>query len=251
MLYEHIWVPIGMLEQDADFLFEKNDQLETSKKERQIIMDSLSGVMGEYEEALENEKREGDESSNKESLVPDIEKGAISEYPENNVLGDVGFSGSLFGLISGSIQYDGEKFGFDADTPFAGIGGERYYVNGHVQKDVYYMTGAKVEGSTEWLTDSKLISDSLQTSGNIGKVANKLGKIGFSFSNNTKTGEYITTDENNRIIDRGIIHIRETGGGIWKFGKSEQVIVKKSYMTGVATKKASTKYQFEFATYSK
>lgn len=250
MVYEHIWQPIGVLESEADFLFEKDSQLESRKNERQIILDSLSGAMAEYEQAVEKEKEE-EKSSNKESLIPDIEKEAISEYQENNVLGDIGFSGSLFGLISGSIQYDGEKFGFDADTPFTGIGGERYYINGHLQKDVYYVTGAKIEGSTEWITDSKIISDSLQTSGNLGKAASKLGKIGFSFSNNTKTGEYITTDENNRIIDRGYIHIREKGGGIWKLGKSEQVIVKKSYMTGIATKKTTSKYQFDFATYSK
>jgi hypothetical protein len=116
---------------------------------------------------------------------------------------------------------------------------------------VYYAVGSRVEGSTEWITDSKLISDSLQTSGSLARGANKLGKIGFGFTEGTKTGEYITTDENNRIIDRGIIHIRESGGEVWKFGKSQQVIVKKSYMTGVATKKTTTKYNFDFATYSR
>lgn len=244
MVYEHIGMPFAVLEEQADFLTNKKDQLDSSKHDKQVLLDSLSGVVAEYEEVKEEEQRRLD------SIVPDIEKEAISEYPEKSALGDIGMEGGFFGLLSGSIQYNGEKFSFEADTPLGGIGGERSIVNEKVQKEVYYAAGARVEGSTEWLTDSKLISGSLQTAGNAGKAAAKLGKISFGYTNGIKTGEYMTTDENNRVIDRGMIHIREVGGEIWKFGKSKQVVVKKSYMTGVATKKTTTKYKFEFATYS-
>ena len=52
------------------------------------------------------------------------------------------------------------------------------------------------------------------------------------------------------IADRGIIYIRESGGTIGNFGKSERVVVRKSTITGLAIKEKSTKYKFGIGSFT-
>jgi len=182
-------------------------------------------------------------------MIPEIEKEAISEYPENNVLGELGAEVDLFGMAGASFQYNGtDKLNIEIDSTLGVVSGEISNSGGQVQKETYIATGVRAEGSTDWFTDTNAVKKALGNSGAAGKV---LGKVNFGFKNGIRTGEYIVTDDHNRVIDRGLIHIRETGGEIGMFSRTTQVIVKKSYMTGLATKKTAVKNKFKFITYTK
>jgi hypothetical protein len=93
------------------------------------------------------------------------------------------------------------------------------------------------------------VSSALDRAGALGRGTKKLGNVGISFSEGTRTGTYIERNGSNVITDSGTIYVREKGGGIGKFGKSTTITVRKSYKSSIATKTVSTKYKFFFATF--
>ena len=63
-------------------------------------------------------------------------------------------------------------------------------------------------------------------------------------------GEYVTRDKNHRVIDHGLVYIRQVGGSLPLKNSPElgrEVIVMKSRITGVSTKQEFTQYKFKFA----
>lgn len=64
-------------------------------------------------------------------------------------------------------------------------------------------------------------------------------------------GEYVTRDKNHRVIDHGLVYIRQVGGSLPIENSPElgrEVMVMKSRITGVSTKQEFTQYKFKFAT---
>ena len=64
-------------------------------------------------------------------------------------------------------------------------------------------------------------------------------------------GEYVTRDRNHRVIDHGLVYIRQVGGALPFENVPElgrEVMVMKSRITGVSTKQEFTQYKFKFAT---
>ncbi len=68
---------------------------------------------------------------------------------------------------------------------------------------------------------------------------------------NRMFGEYVTRDKNHRVIDHGLVYIRQVGGSLPMGNSPElgrEVMVMKSRITGVSTKQEFTQYKFKFAT---
>jgi hypothetical protein len=68
---------------------------------------------------------------------------------------------------------------------------------------------------------------------------------------NRMFGEYVTRDKNHRVIDHGLVYIRQVGGSLPVENSPElgrEVMVMKSRITGVSTKQEFTQYKFKFAT---
>ena len=64
-------------------------------------------------------------------------------------------------------------------------------------------------------------------------------------------GEYVTRDRDHRVIDHGLVYIRQVGGALPIENSPElgrEVMVMKSRITGVSTKQEFTQYKFKFAT---
>lgn len=64
-------------------------------------------------------------------------------------------------------------------------------------------------------------------------------------------GEYVTRDKNHRVIDHGLVYIRQVGGSLPMGNSPElgrEVMVMKSRITGVSTKQEFNQYKFKFAT---
>lgn len=64
-------------------------------------------------------------------------------------------------------------------------------------------------------------------------------------------GEYVTRDKDHRVIDHGLVYIRQVGGSLPienSPGLGREVIVMKSRITGVSTRQEFTQYKFRFAT---
>lgn len=185
--------------------------------------------------------------------VPDLEKEAISTYPEKNDFGAIGAEVDAFGF-SGTVQYaseaDGDKIKVSAGAPVLGSMGGAYTLDGKNKgtKNAYAVHGVSVTADTGWFKDSKIVEKALENSGIAGKV---LGKIGFGFSGSKSSGQYVQTGSNGHITDRGVVQVRESSGSIGLISKTETVEVRKSLMTGVAIKQTSTKYKFIFFTYEK
>ncbi|MEA4879946.1 MAG: hypothetical protein VB045_00545 [Synergistaceae bacterium] len=128
--------------------------------------------------------------------------------------------------------------------------------------------GKKLDSATDFVR-SKVFKNS---GGTEGKGSNPLGaafkgadilkkgqeSIGFfQAAANIKTagnrmfGEYVTRDKNHRVIDHGLVYIRQVGGSLPIENSPElgrEVMVMKSRITGVATKQEFTQYKFKFAT---
>ncbi len=128
--------------------------------------------------------------------------------------------------------------------------------------------GKKLDSATDFVR-SKIFKN---TSGTEVKGSNPLGaafkgadilkkgqeSIGFfQAAANIKTagnrmfGEYVTRDKNHRVIDHGLVYIRQVGGSLPMGNSPElgrEVMVMKSRITGVSTKQEFTQYKFKFAT---
>ena len=238
-VYEYISVPLdGMLVWtgnygNLDVSFAAVDVLAS-------IYESMEGISAEDGNAGIHDPAKSEKEEDEDSLVPDIEKQAISTFNEEGDLPDIGFEGDVFGF-GGSIQTDGERLKYSLDTPASSMGQSKNLLYDEpwdkCYVESYYALGSKAQGSTEWfIENSKTVKEA------VGKGAKIIGNIGFS--SGTLEGGYVCQSKNGKITDRGIIHIREVGGSIGKFGKSDIVVVKKSSITGVAIKENSTKYKF-------
>jgi tetratricopeptide (TPR) repeat protein len=210
---------------------------------KELCKDTLdSGISLRPEE--EKEPQPGDPD-----YVPDIEREAITNFPESTDMGSWGLvlEDPIFNLISISVSYDGEALTFDLSSI---IGGGQASFN--LTNRSYYthtLVGSTATGNTKWFTDRAAVSSALDKAGALGRGTKKLGNLGISFSEGTQTGTYVMRDRSNQITDKGIVYIREKGGGIGKFGKTQTVTVHKSFVTGVAAKSTSTKYKFIFGSF--
>jgi hypothetical protein len=213
---------------------------ETYKEMYKKYLDS--GVSLRPEE--EKEPKPGDPD-----YVPDIERQAIEEWPGLTDMGSWGveLSDPIFNLISVSVSYDGDNVAFDFNTIVGGRKAEFNFSNRSFTTQK--LVGTTGTGNTKWFTDRAAVSSALDRAGALGRGTKKLGNVGISFSEGTRTGTYIERNGSNVITDSGTIYVREKGGGIGKFGKSTTITVRKSYKSSIATKTVSTKYKFFFATF--
>jgi hypothetical protein len=243
MVYRYITIPLGELQTQSSDLFSEKESVKLAEFELDFIKKAAAGV-AKAEFDMDQEEDEGFDGG---EVVPDIEKEAFSVYPEKGDLGNIGLETGIFGF-GASGQYNGEEISLSVDTPFGGIGGstENMYTK---TSSTYVLHGAKAEGNTEWFTNAKVVNQALDSTGKTGAVLGKIGKIGIGFSNGVRTGEYIVMGADNKIKDRGLLYVRETGGDVGMFGRSEKVEVRKSYMTGFSKIQKATKYKFWFASY--
>lgn len=241
LVYSYAGLPVDLLSDQA-YELEREDfdlRMEMIKLESLIAADKQAE---KADEAAKAEYRAGE-------TVPDMEDEAISEYKEKNELGAIGAEVDAFGF-SGEVQYgsdsEGDKISLSASAPFGSIGGD--YTLGSGNKNAYAVHGVEAGVKTDWFKDTKTVKEALGKSGKAGRA---IGHIGFGYSQSRMGGEYVQTGSNNQITDRGVIRIRTTSGTIGPITKTTKVVVRKSLMTGVATKKTTTKYKFMFFTYEK
>jgi len=211
------------------------------------ILESLGQLAGGIEDLKRQEIEKANDKKGDDDLIPDIEKQAITYFQETTDLPDIGFEYEIFGF-GASLQTDGEKLKLGLETPMSSSEVSWSYMNDNPRRGGYFESytavGAKAQGSTDWFKDFKNVQNAL------GSGKKVLGKIGIGFSNSVSQGSYICMDKNGEIKDMGIIYIRESGGSIGNFGRSERVVVRKSTMTGLAIKQTSTKYRFWFGSIS-
>jgi hypothetical protein len=181
-----------------------------------------------------------------DDMVPSIEREAFTVYPESSDMGKIGIEEGLFGFDF-SMQYDGESYNLQLDTPVYSLQGTKNIYSGHTMAAAMFDVRAEVV--YDWLKDSKTIQNKLEKSGKAGKALALIGKLDLGYKNGTNISQYVVMDSNGRVIDRGILYTREKGYEGLGLGRSEKVEVRKSYMTGVAVKRKTTKYKFMFATY--
>ncbi len=238
-VYEYISVALdGMLswagnDVNMDVSFDYADAL-------QSMADALTKISGSGGVLEAQEPEQTKSEKDEDSLIPDIEKQAITNFKEIGDLPDVGFEGDVFG-VGGSISTDGERLKYSLDTPVSSAGQSKNLLYDEpwdkCYTESYFALGSKAQGSTEWFVkNSKTVKEA------VGKGAKIIGNIGFT--GGTLQGGYICQSKDGIITDRGIIHIREAGGNIGMFGKSDIVVVRKSTISGVAIKEKSTKYKF-------
>jgi len=213
------------------------------------LLDSLGGLAGALQDIQKQDNEiKKDEGKNKDDdLIPDIEKQAITHFQEAGDLPDIGFEYEIFGF-GASVQTDGEMLTVGLETPVSSSEISQNLLNDRPSRGCYLETytavGAKAQGSTDWFTDFKNVQNAL------GSGKKVLGDIGIGFSNNVSQGHYLCMDKNGGVQDRGIIYIRESGGSIGDFGRSQKVVVRKSTITGLAIKETSTKYKFMIGSFS-
>jgi hypothetical protein len=220
----------------------RNDKFALDIAEETLLAAKLNAA--EMEWSGQDPYLEEEESG--EELVPDIEKEAIETYPESSDTDDIGVEFGLFGH-NVSAAYNGDAYELSGDTLLFGSASRQGSLSNPDEKKIVVLHGVKAEANTSWFTDTKLVSAVLDNAGKAGKAASKLGAIGFGFSNSERMGEYHTSKTGKGIIDRGVVYVRESGGEIGPFGRSEKVEVHKSYITGIAEKKKTIKYKFLFA----
>jgi hypothetical protein len=179
-------------------------------------------------------------------MFHDIEREAFEKYPEAGDLGDIGVETDMFGLVGGSVQFNGNRFKLETES-FAHKTDHGYseLLGGNLSSTLYGVTAV---GNTEWITESNM-GKMLPKAGALGKAGKVFGKIGFGASSGTKVGRYVVRDATGQIVDRGIHYLRESGGNIGMVGKSSKVEVFKSQMKGYSLKSTGSKYKFWFATY--
>jgi hypothetical protein len=241
LVYSYAGLPVNELADQASVLEREDFELRMEK----MTLESLIAANEQAEEADEAAKakyRAGE-------TVPDMEEEAISEYNEKNELGAIGAEVDAFGF-SGEVQYgsdyEGDKISLSASAPLGSVGGE--YTLGSGNKNAYAVHGVDAGVKTDRFKDTKTLNEAL---GKPGKVGRAIGHIRFGYSQSSMSGKYVQTGSNNHITDRGVVRVRTTSGSIGPITKTTKVVVKKSLMTGVATKKTTTKYKFIFFTYEK
>jgi len=241
-VYEYLQYPIGNLMLWAGNL----RAIDTAMFYTDEIISVLNAT-GMLSEDYKNimEQTEAGEKDN--DLTPDIEKQAITHFDEKGDLPDVGFEGDIFGF-SASLQTDGERLKVSLETPVSSSEISKNFMYDKPSRGAYLESytavGAKAQGSTDWFKDFKNVKKA------VGKGQKVLGNIGIGFSNNVSQGNYVCVNKDGTIADRGIIYIRESGGSIGNFGKSEKIVVRKSTITGLAIKEKSTKYKFGIGSFT-
>lgn len=249
-VYERLPVPLWELVQQADTMLDEKERLMYAEQELAMLEQAFAGVAEALESAKAEEAAENDEGKDPdgEEMVPDIEREAFEKYPEAGDLGDLGVEVDAFGLVGGSVQFNGDRFKLETESVVHKTdNGYSELLRGNLSSTLYGVTAV---GNTEWVTESNL-AKTLPKAGALGKVGKVFGKIGFGASAGTKVGKYVVRDANGQIIDRGIHYLRESGGSIGLFGKTNKVEVFKSQMKGYSLKSTGTKYKFWFATYEK
>ena len=246
-IYENVVQPLWELESLAGTLNSEQENLYNAERMLQVLLDAFLANKKEMDAAKAEEEKENKEAFNGGEIVPDIEKEALSTYPEIGDHGTLGVEADLFGVVGASAQYNGENVSLGVDSIAGSVGGSYNTFDGSTNASAVH--GVTAIGSTDWFKDTKAVTKALANTGSLGKATSALGKIGFGFSGGKKTGEYAEMDSNKKITDRGSVYVRESGGSVSLFGRSEKIEVRKSYITGVAIKTKTTKYKFMFATY--
>ncbi len=250
-IYEFIANPLYPVTDTANTLVSYKEMLDYAQAD-------LVRFKSNFQDTLQNDDPVGDDldSNNKDNndpqnadFVPEIEREAITEFSESSDMGSWGveLSEPIFGIASVSASYDGETLELEFNSILGGKKGSYNLSDG--SSYTHKVIGATATGDTKWFTDRKAVSEALNHAGATGKGTQKLGKIGFSYSDSTQSGSYTERSGANIITDVGTVHIRETGGGVGKLGRSEKITVKKSLINGVAIKSKTTKYKFWFGTF--
>lgn len=207
------------------------------------LLESMGMISENYEEIMSRIEK----AEKNDEMIPDIEEQAITNFDEKGDLPDVGFEGDIFGF-GASLQTDGERLKVGLETPVSSSEVSKNFLYDKPSRGAYLESytavGAKAQGSTDWFKDFKNVKKAL------GKGQKVIGKVGIGFSNNVSQGHYVCVKKDGTIADRGIIYIRESGGSIGNFGKSERVVVRKSTITGLAIKEKSTKYKFGIGSFT-
>ncbi len=221
--------------------------MELSGQKRELIwaeqlLDVAMRNAGVVAEAAEQADSDGSEEGGK-NLVPDIEKQALKNYPEKYATADItfGLEGDLFGLVGGSLSSNGDAYELSLDSFAGSVTGTGSFFSAPDEKKAYTLHYAKVAVNTEWYKKSNKVKSMLEKTGKAGKW---IGAI--SYADSERSGEYITSKAGKGFIDRGTVYVKETGGGIGDFSRTEKTEVFKSYATGVSTVSKSVKYQFLF-----
>ncbi|MFA5523585.1 MAG: hypothetical protein WDA24_04430 [Tissierellales bacterium] len=250
-VFEYIGYPISRMASYASETTVQSMELDMAKQvllNTQMILAELENDRQRLNELTEQEKQnEVDSTQDVDDGIPDIEKEAFTKYKEIGDLPDIRFEGGFMGF-GASLQTDGERVKFGYETPVSSSEMSRNILydkpSDNCYTESYTAIGGKAQGNTEWFKSSKNVKKIFGA--NSKKI---LGNIGFSSS--VSTGEYICKSKDNQITDRGIIYIRESGGDISDFGRTEKVVVRKSSITGFALKTQSVKYRFKFGSISK
>lgn len=240
-VYYYLPFALDWIKTYATSLIADAQELKVAEMEMEMMQAAIQGMQYSGGEGVEIEQE-----SRSEELVPEIEREAFTEYPESSDMGKIGIEEGIFGF-GFSAQYDGESYDLKLDTPVYTLQGTKNTHTGHTMATA--MFGVKAEAAYDWLKDSKTIQNKLEKSGKVGRALSAIGKLDLGYTNDTNISEYVVMDSNNRIIDRGILYTREKGYEGLGLGRSEKVVVRKSYMTGIAVKRKTTKYKFMFATY--
>lgn len=246
-VYDIIGRPISELESMSNLLKYKKEDISAKERELAILQNSVGMGMEalnqlEKQADEEKKKREEAEKAAKEGVgrfIPDIEKEAITIYPETTDMGAFGFEVSSETLgFNASIATDGDAINVNAGGG-ASLGPAN--VSGDVEGN---LTDESITVNTAIGVQAEASVDKLAG----GELKKALGNISIKASSGAKLGGYMQIS-GGEVKDRGILYVRETGGSVGLFSRTEKVVVKKSIMTGVAIKTKTVKYKFLFGTF--
>lgn len=207
--------------------------------------------MAKYFLNPENQKEEStEEEETGPEFKPDIEGRELDEFPEPGTIYNIQI-GLDHGFFGNDASISGNKTSYEAsiDTMFGAKGWD-----GNFQTNIhrsYTLYDVKAVGDTKWFTDTKMVQKLLEEG--YGAWAKQLGKhIGIGLIFNDREGKYnVRKGASKRIMDRGKIHVQESGwslGAIEKVSKTENTV--SSLMIGLSSHKKSVKYKFLFFTMS-
>lgn len=241
-VYDEVYDALYPLSSESVYLIDAKNQLYQKETLLQNAVETAANMEISVREAMKIGEYDGGD------VAPNIERQELSTFPEDEMIGDLQIEGSFFGLLGGSISFDGESLKLTGEILSQEKGYKKNFYTG--ETTIHTLTGVNPQGNTDWFKDSKVVKDAISKTGSLGKVAKALGKIGFGFSNSEKSGTYYTMDSKRNLTDRGIIHSKAKGGQIFDVGKSSEVVVEKSFATGLTRTSASTRYSFKFISIS-
>lgn len=225
--------------------FRNLEHISTSLSLAKLEIPILEMTIAKLSDDSDADPEEEEFDVQEQDLQPEIEDGReLDVFPEPGTIHNIqfGFEEGFFGNDA-SISGNNKSYEASIDTLFGAKVWDGNWRGGTDRS--YTLHGVKAVGETTWYTNTTMVQNFLAEG--FGKTARDLGKsIGFGYISSDRSGPYnVKRARSNTVIDRGTIHVQESGwtiGPVSKSSKTERTV--SSSMLGIGSTKNIVKYKF-------